>query len=258
MDVVNNISRSLNTKIIGKTIYQFKKVDSTNRISADMAKKGVEEGTVLIAEIQEKGRGRIGRSWFSPEGNIYLSIILRPALSSQMASLLTLIASISVTRVIRDITSLDAKIKWPNDIFIRNKKVGGILTELSADSEKIRYAVVGIGLNVNIEKNDLPEEISSVATSLREEAGRSIDRRSLVVNLLEDFELWYAVMKNRERDRILNEWKRLSDTIGRWVEVRLHDKKIEGLAYDITEDGYLKIRLKDNSLETVVAGDICY
>jgi len=242
---------------IGSKIYHFDEVDSTNDTAKELA-LGSEEGTVVIAEIQKKGRGSFGKSWFSPKGGIWLSIILKPQISPSQIPLLTFISGIAICRVIRKLR-LNARIGWPNDVLIGNKKVCGILSEAGLNG-KVNYVVVGIGINANVDIELFPEDLKSNATSLKQELGKEVSQEDITQKIFDEMEIVYNNFKKENITRTLKEWKKLSCTIKRKVEIRGATETIEGKALDIDKDGALIVKLKNGTIKKVIAGEcrICH
>ena len=249
----DEIAYKLKTEIIGKIIYSYEELDSTNNSAFSLGEQGAKEGVCVLSEYQKKGRGRLGRSWASPKGkNILLSILIRPAISPGTASKITLVAAVSIIKTCRKITGETLGIKWPNDIVHQSDKVGGILTEMSAEIDRVNFVVVGIGVNVNSEKKELPPG----ATSLKEMMGKEISRVEFTRELLRDFEQDYLRFKAGDFENLAREWEDFSATSGRRVMTRVSGRKIQGEALGIDENGALWIR-KDNGLqEKITAGDI--
>lgn len=257
MLTIEGIKKNLTTRFIGADIYLFDAIDSTNSHAHKLAKEGAKEGTVVLSESQSRGKGRLGRSWFSPSGtNIYLSVILRPQMPASQITLLTFAAAIAVAKAIRDITGLDADIKWPNDILIKGKKVAGILSEMDAKSDTIRFVVIGIGINVNLEKKDIPLELMDKATSIKIESNSTIDRMNLICRVLENLEKWYNLFERNGANDIIKEWKSLAITIGRDVKVQSGNSFVEGRAVDIDENGALLIKDRNGVIQKVLSGDV--
>ncbi|WP_445476193.1 biotin--[acetyl-CoA-carboxylase] ligase [Methanococcoides methylutens] len=251
----SEISIGLDTAIIGKELHYFETVDSTN----DMAKKmGIkaEEGTVVIAEMQESGRGRKGDPWVSPKGGIWLSVILKPGILPVHAPRLTLMAGVAVVRTIKEF-GVNASIKWPNDVVIDGRKVCGILTEMDAEVDHIGFVVIGIGINANVSLDDLPEELRGSSTSLSSVKGESINRPAFVQALLRSLETEYLRFKVEGFQKILADWISFSNTIGRQVEVITPQKIIAGKATGITVDGALIIETSEG-VQEVIAGRCIY
>ena len=250
------IHQSLETERVGKRIEYYESIDSTNAAAKDLALKGAPEGTVVVAEHQTKGKGRLKRSWLSlPGENILFSVIFYPQISTDRVFRLTMLASIAAVKAVRRICKVDAKIKWPNDLYINEKKVCGVLTEFSADFDSVHYTVVGIGLNVNFEisKNS---EIENIATSLMEECGEKISRLSVFTALLEELDLLYKAFVKTGGEGLEKEWNKYSMVVGRKIKIISgKDEKI-GIAKGINKYGHL-ILLNDNGQEEeIVCGDL--
>ena len=250
------IHQNLKTERVGKRIEYYESIDSTNAAAKDLALKGAPEGTVVVAEHQTKGKGRLKRSWLSlPGENILFSVIFYPQISTDRVFRLTMLASIAAVKAVRRICKVDAKIKWPNDLYINEKKVCGVLTEFSADFDSVHYTVVGIGLNVNFEisKNS---EIENIATSLMEECGEKISRLSVFTALLEELDLLYKSFVKTGGEGLEKEWNKYSMVVGRKIKIISgKDEKI-GIAKGINKYGHL-ILLNDNGQEEeIVCGDL--
>jgi BirA family biotin operon repressor/biotin-[acetyl-CoA-carboxylase] ligase len=257
MLTVEGIKKSLTTRFIGADIYIFDAIDSTNDYAHKLAKEGAKEGTIVLSESQTKGKGRLGRTWFSPPGaNIYLSVILRPQMPTSQITLITFASAIAVAKSIRDIANLDADIKWPNDILIRGKKVAGILSEMGAEKDKVKFAIVGIGINVNLDKKDIPLELIDKATSTKIESNSLIDRTNLICRVIENLEEWYNLFERKGINDIIKEWKSLAITIGRDVKVQSGNSFVEGRAVDIDENGALLIKDRNGVIQKVLSGDV--
>ncbi len=251
------IKSGLNTKVIGREVYVFDEVDSTNTLALSMTEEGASEGTIIVAESQSKGRGRFTRVWFSPAGvNLYLSIILRPSLPLRDISIITLITGVAVVDAIQKSTGVKCILKWPNDIIIDKKKAGGILIEAKGQGNNISYLVVGIGLNVNIDESALPEELFNKATSIKAKIGKETDRLGLLQGILKEFDDWYDRFLTEGSYPAIEAWKRRTDMLGRRVAVNIGNKVIEGIAEGINADGALIIKPPNGSIEVIVAGEV--
>jgi BirA family biotin operon repressor/biotin-[acetyl-CoA-carboxylase] ligase len=243
----------LNTHSFGKEIAYYDAVDSTNSVAYDLSKKGAKEGTVVLAEAQTKGRGRLAREWVSPKHKgIYMSVILRPKMTPFQAPKITLTAAVSCAQAIREIAGISAFIKWPNDILVNGKKIGGILTEMDAECDTINFVILGIGINVNTKASELPKGGSSIS----EELGKRVSRVELTKALLERLEKNHRFFSQEGFKPIRKEWRNLSATLGRRVKASCMHKKIEGEAIGIDAEGALIIRLDNGFQEKVVAGDV--
>ncbi len=253
------IQRGLSTNYIGKEIFYFPELKSTNIIAKEKAlhrAEGIDEGTLIIAERQSAGKGRLGREWFSPVGGIWLSIILYPQLSPSYISRITLMTAVAAVKAIKICTQIKPQIKWPNDILINEKKVCGILTEMSAELDIINWVVVGIGINANIDLRDFPKDIREKTISLKEISGKEISRVKLAQAFLQEFEKYYKILKRREFSSILKEWKLYSHTLGRKIRVDMGEKIITGEAVDINEEGALILKKEDDELVEIISGTI--
>ncbi len=249
------VTHGLNTKFIAKKIHYFDYLASTMDLAMQLGIQLAANGTLVLAESQTKGRGRLGRSWFSPKHKgIYLSLILRPKISPSASPVLTLLAAVSICEAVKKITGLDAQIKWPNDIFIHNKKIAGILTEMNAEVDKVNFVVIGIGLNVNNDKKSLIAQ----ATSLKEQTGQPINRVILLQELLRKIENNYSLLEDRGAQVIIDKWRSFSLTLGRRVKIYCQDKHIEGAAVDIDQDGALLIRKDSGLTQKVFSGDVMH
>jgi BirA family biotin operon repressor/biotin-[acetyl-CoA-carboxylase] ligase len=256
--LANEIREGLNTNVFGKgEIIYFRETDSTNVRAKYLAGDGAPEGTVVVAEKQTQGRGRKGRTWFSPSSEgIYTSIILRPPISPNEAPKLTLMASVAVAEALLSLTSLKINIKWPNDILINGRKVAGILTEISTDMDRIDYVVIGVGVNVNTPRQGLHPDIRQTATSILMETGKPFPRIALLRAYLEWLEIYYETFKTKGFDPILNRWKNLADIIGRRISVDLMDRVRVGEVLDIDKDGFLILHDREGSIERIISGDV--
>ncbi len=252
------IKWKLKTKILGRVVISYKKVGSTNTTAYELAEKGLKEGSVILSEEQEKGKGRHGRSWLSPsKSGIYLSVILRPQITPNEISKITLLAAVATARAIREATGLQAMIKWPNDILVNHRKVCGILTEMKAEQDGVDFIVIGIGINVNTPIKQLPKGASSIKEELsRRGADETVSRIDITKRLIEKLEEDYFILKKDGFRPIMDEWKHLTDMLGSRVKVVLQNRTFEGLAHDIDPDGALVIRRDAGTLERVSSGDI--
>lgn len=246
----------LKTSLIGNDIRYHLDLDSTNNTAREIAPR-VPEGTVIVAETQRSGRGRMGTEWQSVPGGIWFSLILKPSIPLENLSKITLIAGIAVTNALRGI-GVDAHIKWPNDVLVKGKKVCGILTEVSAEVEKVDHVILGIGINANIKLSELKDGIRKNSTSIANEVGKSVNRTVFLASLLYEMEQEYIRFKTRQFTEILDEWISLSDTIGKDVRVTTPNVIIEGKAVGITEKGALVVLDKNNKKHEIIAGNCRY
>jgi len=249
------VLRNLDTKFIGKKIHYFDYLVSTMDLAMQLGMQAAANGTLVLAESQTKGRGRLGRNWFSPKyKGIYLSLILRPKILPLVSPVLTLLSAVSICEAVKNITDLDVQIKWPNDVFLHNKKFAGILTEMNAELDKVNFIVIGIGLNVNNDKKSL----ISCATSLKEQLGQAVNRVALLQELLRKIEDNYFLLEDTGSQAIINKWRNFNLSLGRRVKVYYQSKHIEGCAVDIDIDGSLLIRKDSGIIQKVSSGDVMY
>jgi len=237
---------------VGHNIIYYPVTSSTMDVARQAAADGAAEGTIVIADEQTAGRGRLGRKWLSPpESSVLLSIILYPKLEELPR--LTMAACLAVARSIERVTGLKPTIKWPNDVLIQGKKVSGVLIESDVQGDRVNYAIVGLALNVNLDPSSIPE-IAETATSLKEALGHEVSRLEVLRALLGEFEDLYSALRRGEP--IEREWRRRLETLGREVTVRSGQEVREGYAESVDEDGNLLLRLRDGSLVTIAAGDV--
>lgn len=251
------IARLGPTDAIGRHIQVFQETTSTNDIIEKLARDGVREGAVVFAESQTKGRGRLGRRWMSPPGKgLWFSVLLRPALRPQQATQMTVATATALARAIQVGAGIRPDIKWPNDILIRGRKVAGILTELNAELDQVKYVVLGIGVDVNLSANEFPAELKTVATSLRAETGHVISRPGLAVTILRELDRDYTRIRNGQFAQVADEWEAQCTTIGQNVSIRMGDRVIRGRAESLSSEGALLVRSEHGHLEPIIGGDV--
>jgi BirA family biotin operon repressor/biotin-[acetyl-CoA-carboxylase] ligase len=251
-DLAARIGKS---RVIGRDIRVFEQTTSTNDIAARLAQDGVKEGVVIFAESQSKGRGRLGRTWISPpRKGLWFSILLRPNMRPQAATQLTVAGATALVRAIQQQTEIEPEIKWPNDILIRGKKVAGILTELTAELERVKDIVLGIGVDVNID--EFPADLRRIATSLKIETGAHVDRAALAAAMLRELDRDYARICAGEFAEVAEEWQERCTTIGKAVSIRLGDRVVRGLAESLDSDGAMLLRTEHGHLERIIGGDV--
>ncbi|RLC31866.1 MAG: biotin--[acetyl-CoA-carboxylase] ligase [Deltaproteobacteria bacterium] len=254
----NEIREGLRTRVLGKRqIHYLREVDSTNLKAKLLAEKGASEGTVVVAEEQSAGRGRRGRRWFSSPGNgIYMSLILRPSISPIGAPRITLMTAVAVAEALLAEVDLDVRIKWPNDLLVRGRKLVGILTEINTEMDAVNYIVVGIGMNVNTPAEDFPEEIREIATSIFRETGKRFSRIRLVKACLEQFETYYEMFKENRFPAIIRRWKELARIVGQRITVDVLGKEYAGQVVEIDADGVLILRDDRGGIHRIISGDV--
>jgi BirA family biotin operon repressor/biotin-[acetyl-CoA-carboxylase] ligase len=249
------LARLGQARVIGRDIRVFEETTSTNDVIEKLARDGVKEGVVVFAESQTKGRGRLGRKWMSPtHKGLWFSVLLRPALSPQETTQLTVASATALRRAIKTVTDLTADIKWPNDLLIGGKKVVGILTEMSAEMDRVRHVILGIGVDVN--QQEFPPELSKLATSLKIEAGEEIDRAELAKEMLRELDLDYARIGEGKFSAVADEWEAGCATLGRNVSVQMGSRLISGRAESLDDHGALLVRTEHGHLERIIGGDV--
>jgi BirA family transcriptional regulator, biotin operon repressor / biotin---[acetyl-CoA-carboxylase] ligase len=250
------LRQRLKGSLFGKKIHHFFKVDSTNRVAMDLGQAGEPEGAVVLAEEQTAGRGRAGRAWHSERATgIYATLLLRPHLAPVQAPLLTMMAGVSAHSAIQAQTELNVELKWPNDLLIGGKKVGGILTEMHAEPGHIRFVIVGVGINVNQER--FPAELNGTATSLRVETGKPQSRLELVVRLLREFENDYNRFLTVGPESVTSRFSAISSYAhGKRVRVTNGKESFTGVTAGIGTEGLLLVKRENGQVVTVIAGDV--
>jgi BirA family biotin operon repressor/biotin-[acetyl-CoA-carboxylase] ligase len=253
------ISRLGKTRVIGRDIRVFQETTSTNDIIEKLARDGVKEGVVVFAESQTKGRGRLGRKWASPaKKGLWFSLLLRPDLRPHETTQLTVASATALRRAIEAQSGLEPEIKWPNDILVHGKKVAGILTEMNAEVDRVKYVIVGIGVDVNLSQRDFPPELKKIATSLKIETGKAVSRAELAVNILRELDIDYQRVRANDFDEVAEEWEKHCATIGEEVVIRTGPREIRGRAESLAEDGALLLRTEHGRPERIVGGDVTY
>ena len=251
------LARLGKTKVIGRDIRVFEQTTSTNDVIEKLARDGVKEGAVVFAESQTKGRGRLGRKWVSPaRKGLWLSVLLRPDLRPLETTQVTVAAATALWRAIHSQTGLKPEIKWPNDILIHGRKTAGILTELSAEVDRVRHIILGIGVDVNLNASEFPPELRKLATSLKAELGKPVSRPGLAVALLRELDQNYARICSGAFAAVADEWETYCTTIGHRVAIRVGNRQIRGCAESLGEDGALLLRTDHGHLERISGGDV--
>lgn len=253
----DEIRLGLQTDFIGRNIHYIESVDSTQKIAHQLANENVPEGTVVIAEEQVSGKGRMDRKWHSPKyTGIWMSLILRPNIPLPKAPQLTLLTAVSVAQALEELTGLHPEIKWPNDILLLGKKITGILTELQAEADRINSVIIGIGINVNQQLEDFPSELHSIATSLSIEKGEKVSRAALIRAIFKQFEKLYLLYLDEGFSPIKLLWESYAVSIGKNLRARTLTTVIEGKALGITDDGVLQIQDVNGKIHQVYSADI--
>lgn len=250
------IKEMLKTKLIGNNIVFLNETESTNIVARDLAVNPDADGTLVVARTQKSGKGRLNRPWHSPLGGIWLSILLKPNLEPIYASKITLLTAAALSKALI-LNDFHVKIKWPNDIILNNKKVSGVLTEMSCEMDKINYIVVGVGINVNLEEKDIPEALGNKATSLLLEGGKSINENKILCDFLYYFEKFYfELLETFEISSSIEICRELSWIIGKEISINGASGKEQAIALDITPLGQLVIRTTEGKVKTILSGDV--
>lgn len=251
----DEFNKYLHTKWLGREVVYEKEMDSTNIQVKKLGDKGVEEGILVVTDLQTAGKGRRGRSWMSPEGNCYFSFLLRPDIETSKTSIITLIAALSVAKAVRRTTNLETWIKWPNDVVVGGKKLCGILTEGSILSGNMNYMIVGIGINTN--QKEFAEDIQNMATSIYLETGKELERSRLIAELLNAFEEYYEIfLKTQDMSLLENEYNSMLINKGKEVKVIEKDSERILTAMGIDKDGGLIVKDKSGEISSIIAGEV--
>lgn len=257
-DILNpdEVAGRLHTKWLAKHIRYYEAIDSTNLEAKRYAQGAWENGTLILSDMQTAGRGRRGRGWDSPGGvNVFFSLLLKPLISPDKASMLTLVMALSVAKGIEETAGTACAVKWPNDIVVNDKKVCGILTEMETKPKEIQHVIIGVGINVNM--TDIPEELQDRATSLSVESGHAVSRSTLLAAVLSHFEKDYETfLQTEDLSGILEQYNSRLINLGRTVRVLDPQGEFEGMAEGITKTGELLVRREDDTVETVYAGEV--
>jgi len=254
---IASVNKQLQTKWLGRSIHYYEQLDSTQTKAHELAREGAAEGTLVIAEQQTAGRGRMGRTWHSPKGKgIWMSAVLRPQIPLQFAPQLTLLIAVALCRAIRQVTSLPAGIKWPNDLLIDGKKICGILSESVAEDEKPLYVIAGIGISANLRGDDYSDELKAVATSLQIESGKAVDRTELLCQFLQELESLYVLFQEQGFAPVKLLWEALTVSLNRGVRTQTPQGQLEGTAVGLDDSGALIVRTEDGALSKWYSGTV--
>jgi biotin-[acetyl-CoA-carboxylase] ligase BirA-like protein len=253
---VDGLQQGLRTKRFGRSLVFMREVSSTNDLAKELAGYGAIEGTVVFAETQTAGRGRLSREWVSPRGGLWFSVILRPKFRASEAARLVFVAGLAVAEVLHEKYGLKVETKWPNDVLVNGKKICGILTEMKTKGETVNFVVVGVGVNANLVRETFPEPLREVVTSLENELGHSVRLEELFSALLENLEIKYDLFTEGNYIRILDSWKSYATFLGQKVEVTSGDESFVGLAMNVGYDGALVLKFDDGTVRRVLVGDV--
>lgn len=252
---ISLLQQKLSTRWLGRSIVYMHETTSTNDVAKKLAHDGVSEGTIVLTEHQIAGRGRMGRKWFSPPGvGIYMSVVLRPKLPPQKVPQLTMMAAVATCEGLQYATELPIKLKWPNDIMIHNRKVGGILVEGQACADMLAFAVLGVGINVNTPREAFPPDIRELASSLAIEAGRKFSRVDVLIALLTTLEDWYEMLRDGKLDLIRERFADLHVARGHLVVVQAGVQHWQGYVEGITPEGALVLKQLDGEYAIIPTG----
>ena len=257
------LRQHLRTKLIGKRIYFFKEIGSTQDLAVSLAEKDMKDldGTVIISERQKNGRGRIGKRWISPKGGIWLSVILKPKIAAAFSPVLSCVAAIAVCDTVNEKTKLCSNIKWPNDIVIRGRKVSGVLVDVSTEAENVNYAVIGIGINANVNNSRIISQVCDIKgleffgiTSLKSELGEiEVKIPEIILLVLQKLEYYYMQLNRGYYKEIIGKWKDNSETLDNLVVIKRQNEIFEGIAVDVDIDGGLLVKSADGNIHRVIS-----
>lgn len=251
------IENNLNCQLIGQSVVSFPVTDSTNVQARRLAEEGAHEGTVVVADQQNAGRGRLGRRWESPFGvNLYCSIILRPEIPVRQAPQLTFLSAVAVAETLKEICHLSAAVKWPNDILVDSAKISGLLNEMSAETEQIHFVILGIGINLNMVAEQFPEVLNYPVTSALLATGERVDRLVFLQTLLRRLDAYYAEFLKEGFVPIRRRWESLCDIMNRRVDVDLGSETLNGTVVGLDLEGALRLQLENGDIRKVLAGDV--
>lgn len=243
--------------VIGREVLYLETTDSTNVRAQELGEAGAVEGTVVIADRQTAGKGRLGRQWVSPPGvNFYASVLLRPPIPPTAASQLTFLSAVAVARAIEESSGLQPRVKWPNDILLAGRKVAGLLNELSAETERIHYVILGIGVNLNMRSDQFPSDLRYPATSVALEKGMPVSRTAFARALFRHLDELYRVYLAEGFGTVLRAWESFFDLQGREVEVDMQPTRRRGTIVGLDAEGALLLRVEGGGTERVLAGDV--
>lgn len=254
---IDKIQETLRTKKLGKEILYLHEAGSINDLAKELANYRASEGTIVIAETQTAGRGRLNRKWFSPIGGLYFSIILRPKLKAKETLKLVFVTGLAVAEVLHENYGLNVETKWPNDVLVNGRKVCGILSEMKTKGEKVNYTVIGVGINANVNvKKEFPEELKTAATSIENELGKKVRLEELLKLLLEKLDSLYEQFLKEGFSKILKKWRKYAYFLGKAVEVISGNERLCGLALDVDDKGALVVRLENGTMKHIFAADV--
>ncbi|SEA53450.1 BirA family transcriptional regulator, biotin operon repressor / biotin-[acetyl-CoA-carboxylase] ligase [Desulfuromusa kysingii] len=251
------IENELNCSLIGRSVVSFPVIDSTNVQARRLADEGALEGTVVVADQQSAGRGRLGRRWESPFGvNLYCSIILRPDIPVQQAPQLTFLSAVAVAETLNEICNLTAEVKWPNDILVNGAKISGLLNEMSAETEQIHFVILGVGINLNMAADQFPRELNYPVTSVLLATEEKVDRLLFLRTFLQRLDACYAELLTQGFAPVRRRWESLCNVINRQVDVDLGAEVLRGTVVGLDPEGALRLQLENGEIKKILAGDV--
>lgn len=251
------IQACLQTEFVGKHFLSLAETSSTQHIAQEQAKQGAPSGTVIVADTQTNGKGRLGRTWQSPAGTgIWMSVLLRPDLPLSKIPQLTLLTAVAMVKGIRQAVQVEPSIKWPNDLLLNDRKLAGILTEVQAEGNRVKHVIIGIGLNVNQEQEDFPEELAAIATSIRRESGKEADRNRLIAAILNEWEALYQLYCTEGFRVIKTLWEMYATSLGQRIVARTTQGTYTGVAQGITDEGVLLLEDEQGNVHKIYSADI--
>ncbi len=252
-----DIENELNNQLIGRSVISLPETDSTNIQVRRLAEDGAHEGTILVADRQSAGRGRLGRRWESPSGvNLYCSILLRPEIPVQQAPQLTFLSAVAVAETLSDVCQIPAEVKWPNDILVGGAKIAGLLNEMNAETEQIHFVILGIGINLNMEVDQFPKDIKYPVTSVLLESGKPVDRLLFMRELLQRLDGYYSEFLAEGFGPIRSRWEKLFFMMNKKVEVDLGRSVLCGTVVGLDAEGALRVQSDQGQVERIIAGDV--
>ncbi len=251
------IKGMLKTRVMGREIISVDETDSTNEDAFKLAQKGGQEGWVVIARNQRHGKGRRGKAWASLGGqNLYMSVVLRPKIPSKKASFLTILAAVAVAETLADYIPKGVFIKWPNDVMVTGRKISGILLEMGKDGGGEGFYILGIGININCSKREMPPEVADIATSLYLELGYAVSIKDVLFKLLYRLDYWYHLYLSSDFESIISRFRAFEQTTGKRVFIDVAGARICGSAIGIDEDGFLLVEDDTGKISKVISGDL--
>ncbi|MBW2058640.1 MAG: biotin--[acetyl-CoA-carboxylase] ligase [Deltaproteobacteria bacterium] len=251
------VGRNLDTRIVGRELYTFDDVTSTNDLAYEAAVKGAGEGAAVIADSQTRGRGRLNRSWISPGGkNLYLSVVLRPVIPPSLVSILTYMGAVAAAEALEEDFALGVELKWPNDVLVRGRKLAGLLNEVKAEADRVDFVVLGFGVNLNMGEEDFPHDVLNNATSVMMETGRRVSRVRFARSLLKSIDSWYRALLVHGSGLALARWEDAAAIRGKTVEVSSFGRIHRGVAEGLDQNGALILRKGEGEVIRIVAGDL--